>query len=218
MNIVEYARILIRRGWIVVLLAGLVGGGAYEMTRDDTPVYRATQTVLIQPSRPDLGLAEASIRLLNSLVVYLDSDQRAQEIIDNSQLDTTAGALRGNTTIAADQLRLTIQIDVDSTDQQFASDAAQEWGLLLNRYRNEQNQTVRREDRVDALLTDSPRISQIAPRPTFTAIAGALLGTILGSVIIFILEFLESSVVRRRDDVERTLDLPVLASIPNFDA
>lgn len=188
------------------------------LTRDDTPVYRATQTVLIQPSRPDLGLAEASIRLLNSLVVYLDSDERAQEIINSLQLDTTSSALRGMTTIAADQLRLTVQIDVDSTDQQFASDAARGWGLLLNGYRDQQNQTVRREDRVDALLTDAPRISQIAPRPTFTAIAGALLGLILGSVIVFVLEFIESSVVRRPDDVERALDLPVLASIPNFDA
>jgi len=218
MNIVEYARILMRRGWILVLLAGLIGGGSYFLTRNQTPVYRATQLVLIQPSRPDLGLAEASIRLLNSSVVYLDSDQRAQEIIDDLQWDTSAGALRGMTTFQADTLRLTIQIDVDSTDQAFASQVASAWGEMLREYRDELNQSIRREDRVEALLTDFPRISQTAPRPTFSAIAGALLGLIIGGVIVFILEFIESSVVRRGDDVERALGLTVLATIPDFDA
>jgi len=34
---------------------------------------------------------------------------------------------------------------------------------------------------------------------------------------VFVLEYLESNIVRRREDVERFLDLPVLAAIPADD-
>jgi capsular polysaccharide biosynthesis protein len=45
-------------------------------------------------------------------------------------------------------------------------------------------------------------------------VAGGVLGLLLGSVIVLILELIENSVVRSREDVERTLEMVVLASIP----
>ncbi|MEQ8673061.1 MAG: Wzz/FepE/Etk N-terminal domain-containing protein [Aggregatilineales bacterium] len=218
MNLGEYVRILVRRGWIMLLLAVITAAGAYLLTRNETPVYRASQTVLIQPSRSDFGLTEASRLLLNPLVVAINSQQIAQEIIDELQLDMTAPALKGDVTIAPDQLRLTIQIDVNSTDSELASNVARAWGLKLQDYRNERNATVRAEDRVEAVMPDFPQISQIAPRPTLTAIAGGLLGLLVGGMIVFILEVLESSIIRRRDDLERVLGVPVLATIPHIDA
>ncbi len=218
MSLVDYFRILIRRGWILLLLALLAGGSAYFLSRVQTPVYTATQTVLIQPSRTDLGLAEASIRLLEPLAVYLTSNERAQEIIDNLQLDMTAGQLLGATKFATDQFRLTIKIEVESTDQNLASQIARAWGQELSDYRNERNQVARREDRVEAILPDQPTIAQVAPRPTFVAAAAAILGLLIGGIIVFVLEYIESGIVRRRDDLERQLEIPVLASIPHFDA
>ncbi len=214
MSITDYLRILVRRGWIMVLLALIVGGTSYLLSRQQDPVYRASQTVLIQPTRADLGLAEASVRLTEPLTVYLNSTERAQEVIDELNLDVLAGELRANTTFASDQFRLTIQIDVQSESQDLAFRAARAWGQVLVDYRTEQNQLARREDRVEALLPDQPSVGQIAPRPTFNGIAGALLGLIVGAVIVFVLEYLESGLIRRREDLERTTELPTLATIP----
>jgi capsular polysaccharide biosynthesis protein len=213
LNLIDYARIVVRRGWIMLLLALIVGAGAFILSRQQTPVYRSTQVVLIQPSRSDLGLTEASRTLLNSYAVYLNSEQIAQRIIEDLRLDMTPTQLMGNVTIAPDTLRLVVQIDVDSTDGDLANDIARAWGQQLVDYRNEENQTARREDRVNALLPDLPRYGQQSPRPTLTGIAGALLGLIVGGVIVFALEYIENSIVRRREDLER-VDLPVLASIP----
>ncbi len=217
MNLSEYVRILVRRGWIIVVLALIAGSGAFLLTRDQTPMYRASQVVLIQPSRSDFGLTEASRLLLNPLVVAIDSEQIAQEIINDLQLDMTAPALKGDVTIAADQLRMTIQIDVDSTEISLASDVARAWGQELREYREERNATVGREDRVEAFMPDFPAVSQIAPRPTINAIAGAVLGILIGGIFVFVLEFVESSIIRRREDLERTLEMPVLVTIPHFD-
>lgn len=217
MKLIDYARILVRRGWIMLVLAAIAAGSAYAFSTQATPIYRSTQKVLIQPSRADLGLTESTTRLLNSYVEYLNSRFIAEDVITELQLDTTPEQLLSNVTIAADQFRLFIQIDVDQTDGETANRIANQWGIALVEYRNEQNQTVRRESQIDALLQDYPTYSQIRPRPRINAVAGAVLGFLVGGVIIFVLEYLESSIVHRTEDVERVLELPVLAAIPDLE-
>ena len=217
MKLTEYVRILVRRGWIMLLLAAIAAVSAYTLSEGQTPIYRSTQLVLVQPSRTDFGLAEAASKLLEPLVVYLNSERIAGEIIEELQLDMTPGQLKGNATIVSDKFRMVIQIDIDSTDGNIANAIASAWGRKLADYRNEQNQLVRREDRVTAHPVDYPSFYQKAPKPKVMAIVGALLGFVVGGVIVFVLEYLESSIVRRREDLERIVDLPVLASIPDFE-
>ncbi len=214
MNLMDYARILWRRGWILLLLALLAAGGAYYLSRLQTPIYRATQKVLIQPSRNDFGLSQTTINLLYPYVEYLDSELIAEKVINTLKLDMTPGDLKSNVYIAPDQLRLTIQIDVDSTDGELANRIARAWGEELVLWRQQQNQELRREDQINAQLQDNPRYTLDRPRPLVNAAAGGILGLLLGGVIVFALEYLESSIVRRRDDLERALGVPVLATIP----
>jgi len=201
----------------MILLAIIAGSSAYFLSKEQTPVYRATQKVLIQPSRTDFGLTEASRLLLNSLVVYLDTETIADEIINELNLDMLPGQLKSNVTIAPDQLRLVVQIDVDNTNGDLANNIAHAWGQQLVDYRNQENAKARREDRVNAILIDFPHYSQQSPKPAINAIAGGILGIIVGGIIVFVMEYLESSVIRRREDLEQMLDLPVLSTIPDFD-
>ena len=218
MSLIDYGRILLRRGWIIVLLAAIAAGSAYFLASGQTPIYVSTQRVLMQPTRVDAGLTQASKSLLGPHVAYLDSEFRAQEVIDRLQLDMTASQLKQNVTIAANELNLTIQIDVKLPDGDLANDVAREWGNLLIQYRVEENQRARREDHVNASLQDNARYSLFSPRPLLNAAAGAVLGVLLGSVIIFVLEYLESSIVRNRDDVENLLEVPVLTAVPDMEA
>ncbi|MBC8170633.1 MAG: hypothetical protein H7X77_03140, partial [Anaerolineae bacterium] len=88
------------------------------------------------------------------------------------------------------------------------------YGALLRDYQNGRNQQARREDRIDAVLQDNPRASLSRPRTLITTVAGGVLGLLVGGMIVFILEFLENNLVRRRDELEKTFQLPVLATIP----
>ena len=87
MNLIDYGSILIRRGWIMLLLGIIAAGAAFIFSRQMTPVYRATQKVLIVPSRSDFGLTQAAKQTLNNHVAYLDSSRRAAEVIDRLQMD-----------------------------------------------------------------------------------------------------------------------------------
>jgi len=210
----DYLRIIVRRGWIMILLAILAGGAAFLMSRGQTPIYRSTQVVQIQASRADLGLAEASVRLVTPLTVYLNSRERASEIIEKLDLDMLPDQLLGNSYFAADQLRLTVQIDVDNPDGELANQIAREWGQILVDRRNAINQISRREDRVDAILPDYPRYTQQSPRPTISLAIGAILGFVLGAILIFVLEYAESGVIRNGQDLSRATNAPLIASIP----
>lgn len=214
MSLIDYGRILLRRGWIMLLLAGVAAVSAYVLSSQQIEQFRATQYVLMQPSRSDLGLADGLLRQMNSYQVYLYSTERAQEVIDALQLDMLKHDLLSRTEIAANRDNLTLQIEVTLPDPAMAANVARTWGGLMVEYRNVDNQRLRQEDRVNAILPDDPTVGLDSPRPLIAAVAGGVIGLVLGGVIVFVLEYLESSIVRRRDDIERALELPVLAVIP----
>ncbi len=220
MNLIEYVRIIIRRGWIAVLLAVIAGAAAFGFSQIVTPVYRSSQTMLLVPSRTDLGLAEATIRLINSRRAYLDSNIVAAEIIDELQLDFAPQYLRGQTTITANGTNQSIQIDVDlpaSSDEEAArliNPIAAAWGNELIEYQNELNQEARAEDRIRVVRQDNPQLSLLRPNVRIYTAIGAIAGFFLGAILIFVLEYLESNMVRRAEDLERGLGLPVLAMVP----
>ena len=217
MNLIDYANILIRRGWIMLLLAVIAAGSAYLFSRTLDPVYRATQKVRIEPSRTDFGLTQAAKQLLNSHVAYLDSTLRAEEVIDRLQLDMIPEQLRADVRIAPDLDSLLIQIDVENTDRHQAERIAAEWARLLVQYRTDRNQQARQEDRIEASLQDRPVTALARPDLRINAVAGFLAGGFIGGIIVFALEYLESAIVRRREDLEAGAGLPVLAAVPPGD-
>jgi capsular polysaccharide biosynthesis protein len=218
MNLVDYGRIVLRRGWIIILVAIIGAASAFILSKQQTPEVRASKVMLIQPSRVDNGLTIATTGLLNPLVAYLDSTYRAQDVIDNLQLDMTAADLLGKVDISANRDNLTVQIDVNLGDCAIGNRIAEQWGNLLIQYRDQQNQTARQEDRVGAIAQDVAKCpTATSPNVPINTAAGALFGGILGVIIVFVLEYLESSIVHRREDIERILDLPVLASVPNLE-
>jgi capsular polysaccharide biosynthesis protein len=214
MALMDYVRILVRRGWIMILVAAIAAGSAYLLTREQTPVYRSTQIVVLQPSRADLGLSESIIRIMQSYALILRSSLIAEQVIDSLQLDTVPTNLQSRVTVDANTLDLSIQIDVEDMQEQQANQIAAAYGQILIDYQNERNQRARQEDRIEVVPQDTPRASIVRPRPTVNAAAGGVIGMLVGGIIVFTLEVLESGLIRRRSDLESTLALPVIAAIP----
>ena len=214
MPLTEYFRILLRRGWILVLMAVLTAAAAFVFSKLQTPVYQSTIYLLVQPARTDFGLTQSAKILLRSYVAWMDTDNRAADVIDAMQLDTVPEALRGNVTIASDDSRFVIQIDVKNENGDLANDIAKKWAELFVQWRNDENQKQRKEDRVDAVILDEPRYVLDRPKAGINTVAGGVLGLLLGSVIIFVLEYLDSAVIRAAADIERQFNLPVLGAIP----
>jgi capsular polysaccharide biosynthesis protein len=214
MNLLEYVRVLMRRGWIIALAVVITAGAAFAFSKAQTVEYCATQKVLLLPARNDLGLSETLRILLRSFVEYLNTDSVANSVIDTLQLDMQAGDLRSNTTINSDPTTLTIQIAVDLPDGPQAAAIATEWGRELVSFRDRENSQLRREDRIEAQLLDTASYGKHRPNTQVNVMAGAVLGLIIGGLVVFVLEYLEANILRRAEDVERLLEISLLAIVP----
>jgi capsular polysaccharide biosynthesis protein len=212
MSLTEYFRILRRWGWLLVLATLLTAGAAYVFSKVQTPIYRSTVVINFQ-GRPDLGLTQAAKALLRSYVTVIDTETFAQKIISAKQLDRTASDLLNNVTIASDDSRFVITIDVNDVNGNVADDIAALWANEVVAWRNEQNAKMQLPDKVEAVIVDPPQYSLYRPTTKINVLAGAILGLLLGGVIVFIVEYLESGVIRSSEDVDR-LNLSLLGAIP----
>lgn len=215
MELGEYLAIVRRRGWLIVLMALLTAAAAFGFSKVQTPVYQSSLRLLVQPARTDFGQAQAAKQLLRGYVQWIRSSYRAAAVIDELQLDMTPEQLLGDVEVASDDSSFVIELNVENTEPNLANDIARTWGNIFVQWRIEDNATQRKEDRVDAEFIDDPRASLDRPKTRINAAAGLVFGVMLGVVLVFLLEWIESGVVRRSEDVERHLDIPVIGTIPN---
>ena len=211
----DYIRILRKRWWIVIVAVVLTAGSAYAFSKLQPPRYEATAEVVIEPARPDWGLAQAAKMVLRTYMTVADSEQWAQRVIDELQLSMKPEQLRSKAHFAAEDDRMVIKIEIEDYDGDQANDIARTWAQLLIEWRDSQNQRQRKEDRVYASLRDEPRYAQSWPKTKIVTAAGGVFGLVIAGVVIFFLEWLEAGVVRTPQDLERQLNLTVMGAIPS---
>jgi capsular polysaccharide biosynthesis protein len=214
MELRDYFRILRQRGWLILVLMVLTAAAAFGFSKMQTPVYQSNLRMLVQPSRTDFGQAQAAKTLLTSYEQWLYSSYRAQAVINNLQLDMTPGELLSDVRVASDGNSFIISLSVDNTDPNLANDIARAWGNELIMWQNANNDKLNKDDRITIEFVDDPQAGLDRPDTMINTAAGAVFGLLLGVALIFLLEWLASGVIRRSEDVERYLDIPVIGSIP----
>lgn len=215
MEFSDYTRIIRQRGWLIILLALLTAVAAFGFSKLQTPVYESSLRMLVQPARTDFGQAQAAKQLLRGYVQWIRSSYRAADVIDELQLDMTPEQLLGDVDVASDDSSFVVQLTVQNSDPDLANDIARTWGNTFIQWRIEDNATQRKEDRVDAEFIDDPQAGLDRPKTKINTAEGAVFGALLGIIVVFVIEWVESGVMRRTEDVERYLDIPVIGTIPN---
>jgi capsular polysaccharide biosynthesis protein len=214
-ELAQYVRILQKRWWIIAVAVVATAASAFLFSRFQTPVYQSTVEVVIEPARPDLGLTQSSKMLLRSYMTVANSNYWAQDVIDELNLDMEPETLRSNARFAAEDDRMVIRIEIEDTDGEQANRISRTWAVLLQRWRDEQNQLQRKEDRVYAQLRDEPTYSQAwPPRTALVLAAGAIFGLLIALVVIFFLEWVQSGIVRTPRDVEQWIGITVIGTVP----
>lgn len=215
MDFADAIRIVRQRGWLVVLLALLGALSGYVFSRLQTPVYKSTMKLTVQPARTDFGLTQSAKTLLLSYIQIIWTERNSAEVAKRLNLDYAPATIYGATKMADEAASFGIEIQVTDYNGDVANDIARTWADLLKEYRDRDNAKQRREDRVDVVLGDAPRYSQDRPRTSINTIAGGLLGAVVGVAVVGVLEALAAAYVRTQADIERRLNVPVIAVIPN---
>ena len=216
MELRDYLRILRKRWWIILLVTALTAGAAYGFSAIQTPVYKSSVQLSVWPDRIDNGTQLAAKALLRAFAVFVDSNDFAAKVIRELQLDMDPQTLNDNVTIEAKDEDFIIQIDALDTSGEQAVSIANTWADKVVEWRNQENQKQRKEDRVTAIVRErAERYSKFRPQTTLNTIAGGIIGLMLGGLIVFVLEWIESGILRTPEDVERTMGMNVLGAIPS---
>ena len=197
-----------------MLAAVITAASAFVFSKLQTPVYRSSIQVSIQLARPDLSLTQSTKQVLRSYATVMWSEQRAQQVIDQLNLMRTPADLKGDVKIVPDESLMVIQIDVDDYDGEQANDIANAWARLLVDWRNEKNAQQNKEDRVFAEIIDLATYRLLRPKTLINVAAGGVFGLVLGTVIVFVLEWLETGIVYDPRELEREAGVPVIGVIP----
>jgi len=213
-EIQEYFKILWRRGWIIILVAAITAASAYGFSKIQIPEYKGSITLQFRPARVDWGLQNAAKGLLPSYRELIKNDKTAGDVIDRLRLDMSKDSLLAKITTSADEATFAIQIDARDHDPKVASDIARTFAEVFKEGQDNWNQDQDKRDRVEVYMWNEARVSLFKPRTKINTLAGGIFGLMLGMVIAFFLEWLESDIVRTAEDVERHVGVAVLGSIP----
>ena len=216
MELSRYASLLWKRGWIIVLVAVIAGVSAYGFSRLQTPIYRATVQVSINPARPDWGLAQTAKTMLRNYTINMTTHTWAQKVVDQLKLDVPTGDLLSWIKTSSDESNLTIQIDANHEDPKVAQDIAWTWANLFVEWRTAENLDLIKDDRVGATILDLPTVSLFSPKTRINVMAALIVGVLLGGLVVFFLEWTESDIIRSTQDVEKSIGVIVLGAIPPF--
>ena len=217
MRLRDYLRILLKRGWIIIVIAVITSASAFGFSRLQQPVYRSTIYLNVYPARLDWGLQQVIQSLMRNYAGVISSRDTAMEVINRLQLDITPDQLRSKLTVVPIQTDFLLEIDADDYDPLIARDIAQTTAeVFVERITVsmlEQNQI----DRVQVSIRDNP-LPGVLHKPNWkiNTLAGGLFGVIAGVLVVFLLEWLEADVIRTSQDMERYTRLSVLGVIPNL--
>jgi capsular polysaccharide biosynthesis protein len=211
----DYLRILIKRGWIIIVIAVITAASALVFSRLQQPIYRSTIYLNVYPARLDWGLQQVIKSLMRNYAGVISSRDTAMEVINRLELDITPDQLRSKLTVVPIEADFLLEIDADDLDPLIARDIAQTTAeVFVERIKVsmlEQNQT----DRVQVSIRDYPLPGILyKPKWKINTLAGGLFGVIAGVLVIFLLEWLEADVIRSSQDMERYTRLSVLGVIP----
>jgi capsular polysaccharide biosynthesis protein len=217
MEVTNYIRIFRKRGWIVVLVALVAAASAFGVSRLQTPVYSASVTLSVNPARADWGLSNATKDLLRNYVENIRTHRMSQEVIDRAQLDMDTTTLLGKLYVSPAGDTFTLQIEARDTDPEVAMTIAQTMAEVFAEDRDTWNQRQDKRDRIEVSILDAVwnlGYQQYSPNTRINTTAGGLVGLLVGMLVVFFLEWLEQDVIRSASDVERTIQVAVLGSIP----
>jgi capsular polysaccharide biosynthesis protein len=211
----DYIRIITRRGWIILLTMVVAMASAFVVSRVQTPVYRSTVFLNVFPGRLDWGLQQTIVGVLRNFAGTITSRTTALDVVSRLELDITPEQLVEKLTVKPIETDLIIQIDADDFDPLIARDIAQTTAEVFVEDTKVLMQDQDAADRVEVSIRDYALPGVLhKPKWKINVLAGAVLGALVGVIIVFTLRFLESDIIHNARELEEYTGVAVLGLVP----
>src|SRR5215212_597316 len=212
----DYLNVLLKRWWLILLVAGVAAVAGYGISSLQAKIYEASTRLIVTPSRPDNGLILYAKQAMTSYPVRMLSQDFISRALADTDLGADPAAVLGALKVQAVPDTLTLNITLDDADPQRAAALI---NVISGAFVDLINGEAVNSTSSDKLFLVQPDVAQppgrpSQPRPTLTAGAAGVLGLVLGLVLAFALEFLDDT-LKTTDDVQRVLGLTTIGLIPS---
>jgi len=204
---------LLNKIWIIIVVAVVFacGTAAYTFFKIE-PTYTSTSTMLVLTKETTLtSLADLQIgsQLTKDYTVLITSRPVLEEVIVNLDLDMNYKQLRQQVAFENPEDTRILMISVTLNNAKMAKTVVDELAVVSSEFIADKMEVsapkIIEEGEVSGIKT-GPNISR-------NTLIGFLAGALLVCVIVVIMELLDDS-IQTEDDIEKYLDIPMLALVP----
>ncbi|MGG5741044.1 YveK family protein [Bacillus cereus group sp. IBL03679] len=184
-----------------------------------TPIYQSSTQILVNQKKQEGAMIQAgeiqtNIQLTNTYKVIIKSPVVLDQVNEKLNLNMTAQALTGKINVANEKDSQVISITAEDKDPKVARDIANATADVFKgevaKIMNVDNVTVLSKAEV------GENQSPIKPRPMLNVAIAFVIGLMAAVGLAFLLEYLDNT-VKKEEDVENLLGLPVLGIVARMD-
>jgi capsular polysaccharide biosynthesis protein len=216
----DYVNVIRRRWWVILLVACVAAASGYAFSKLQFylggALYRSEATYQVVANQLDNGLYIVLQNKMNSYRNLALAPKELDKLSRQLKLDRDADwLLNKHVAIQAQPDEQKMVIQVTYPDASVAPKLADAIGANMVGLVAAQNAALEGSSRINVVEIQSARPPTLywPPRAAVTVPAGGLLGLILGLLLAFVLEALDSS-LKSPADVERFVGLTTLGAIP----
>lgn len=211
-DLVWLAYALLRKIWLILAVAVVTAclTAGYTFFKIE-PTYSSTATMLVLTKETTLtSLTDLQIgsQLTKDYSVLITSRPVLEQVIENMDLKMNYKTLKGNVSINNPEDTRLLFITVTMNDAKQAKAVVNELAAVSSEFIGD-----KMEVSPPKVVEEGEIGSKTGPSITKNAVLGFVVGAFLVCAVIVVLELLNDT-IQKEDDIERYLDIPTLAVIP----
>lgn len=215
----ELFKVLLKRAWLILLCAVIVGASVLVYTVNFVePTYQASVTIYVNNnsnkdtsyiSSSDLAVA---LRLVETYVNIIQSNTVLEKVISETGLTLSAGQIRSMLSAKAVGETEMFRVTITSTNPQMSADIANAIAAAAPA------EIAKIIEGSAAKIIDYAKVpkTQAAPNYTTNTAIGVAVGAVLAVMIVVIMHLADVR-IKKEEDLLRITEAPVLGVIPDLE-
>ncbi len=214
MQLRYYLAAIARRWWILALVVLSATLFSFGFTKLQPTVYRSS-VLLVNTARLDWGTTMTVQVLLRQQEEQLKTVALASRVNERMQLGLSPEEIAGRIRTKSYADSLTVRLEADDQDPDRARRIALGYGRLFQEEKAAEYSQATPDNRIRVVMLEEPRAGvPVGPNTKTNTAAGAILGALVGLVLLVALEYLDDT-LKTPEDVARYLNLATLGIIPS---
>ena len=221
LDLQKIAQLLLRKSWIIVACALIVGVGSYVYSAFViTPLYAAKTTLYVYNNENRKNTATVtstditvSQQLVETYIVLLRSNTVLEEVAQRTKLGYSAKQIRGMMTASAENETEIFNVTVHCPVPEHAA-------VLANTIAEVGKETIVRVVKagsVEVVDTATVPWSPSYPNEAKNGLIGLLIGAFLAAAVLVIMEIFDTR-IKSEESLNENFEIPVICLVPVVDA